>query len=637
MKSWISVLVLFVLIVGGASLAAQEESSMDGRQPERIYGTYETSYYARFADWEIFPTLLPLISFDNTLRYEERFDLTPQGQIIGREVGDVAGGTYYIELPPDPTETAWFDTDGDPSTPSQVKVFVAGIANGIINTDYVSRYDFLYTRSFRFDPNTQLWDGEVLVWSAADDVEFPILNGQDNRYYTDDDITVTVPQGWSVVEVQAKVGAGRESVRVYHTTQPYLALEEPNYLSDVDLTDLSYEDAFITLLDELERTYIFTDYRGVDWTTLREQYAPQAANVQDAQGFLSLLQEVLFSFRDGHLVLYGDGLPSGLFGRLGLQIYPYDDGLIVINSVAGSPASDAGILPGTVITAVNGLDATAYFETITPTIYSGGHESGSAWLRGEYAFRGEPGTRYELTYRLPDGTTTTAIMTTEILSPSDGDATPPDVLSYDILPSGVGIVRILNFTSAIVDDRWDDAINMMLDKGVDRFIIDLRNNGGGFSLISNYMFGDFIDQDIYSGREISALDEDGDGVIDIQEEYYYGRQQRLDASQVAVLIGPDCFSACEFAAQGFKDLGATVIGHLTSGGAGGGVGASYYLPDNTVVYGMAVVRSEDPNGNIMVEGVGVELDIQVPFDPQDLVTGVDTVLETAETWLLELD
>src|SRR5690606_31978278 len=106
-------------------------------------------------------------------------------------------------------------------------------------------------------------------------------------------------------------------------------------------------------------------------------------------------------------------------------------------------------------------------------------------------------------------------------------------------------------------------------------------------------------------REVSILDEDGDGLPDTREEYYFARGKVFDPARVVVLVGPNCFSACEFAAQSFHDIGATVIGHLATGGAGGGVGASYLLPGQTRIYGMAIVRQEDPSGQIIIEGVGV--------------------------------
>jgi len=322
---------------------------------------------------------------------------------------------------------------------------------------------------------------------------------------------------------------------------------------------------------------------------------------------------------------------------LGLQVYPVDERLMVIDTYSISPAAESYIVPGTVITTVNGEDAIDYFDHIPRSIYSGGHEAQDIWFRGGLAFRAEPGTTFDLSYVLPDGTLGKETLTTdEVTNVYDrfDEQQPGGPVYYDILPSGIGLIGIRNFTSSLVDNLWDEAMQFMLDNKVDGIIVDLRNNGGGFSSLTNYMLGAFLDNDVYSGREVSAVDEDGDGIADIQDEYYFARGAVFDVHDVAVMVGPDCFSACEFAALGFQDIGATVIGHLPSGGAGGGVGASYLLPGNTRIYGMAVVRQEDPDGNVVIEGTGVELDMQVPFTANGLASGDDIVLRAAEEYLL---
>jgi len=628
---------LIVALMVLAPFGVQAQISNDGLAPTSVRGVYQTTYYAHFHDWQVFPALLPMINADPTRQYEERFDLRPEGQIVGRLQGDVRAGAYLIDLPTAPVNAAFFDTDGDPETPSPVKVFVVGTGSGMIGQQHVSRYDFMYTRSYGYNPNTQLWEGSLLVWSAEDDARFPVLSGADKLFYTADDVMARVPSGWSVVEV--KGSAGQQSVRVYQTSQPYINLLEPNHLESVDLSDLSYESAFEQLLTELERTYVFTDYRGVDWAALRERYTPKAAQVRTPREFHQLLETTLFSFRDGHLSITGRGMPDWYWGMVGMRVYPVEGELMVVETFSQSPAGQSNaIAPGTVITQVNGQDAMSYFNHVPRTVFSGGHEAEDNWMRGDLAFRGVPGTAFALEYRQPDGTQGSITLQTVPMNTVSRDAPLATNLPlyYGLQASGVGLIGIRNFTSAQVDDLWDDAMQLMIAAQVPGIVIDLRQNTGGFSSVTNYIIGDFLDEDVYSGREVSAIDKDGDGILDINEEYYYGRGKIFDPARVMVMIGPECFSACEFAALAFQDIGATIIGHLPSGGAGGGVGASYFLPGNTRVYGMAVVRSEDPQGNIVIEGLGVPLDVQVPFTPEGLASGADLVLQTAERLLLAL-
>ena len=633
MKHKLPWLIVIIVLIASLAPAAQGQSNT---QPTRIRGTYFTTYYADFSDWDIFPVLLPMLNADSRLHRTRRFDLREGAQITGAIRGTVEAGEYLIELPADPVNAGWFDTDGDPATPSDVKLFVVGTGSGIVSEEYVSPYDFIYTSSFAYNPNTRLAEGRLLVWSAVDGASFPVLNGADNTFYTPDDGIITVPAGWSILEITPDPVQNTETVRFLDETEPVIPLREPTQLEDVNLTELSYAAAFDQLLLDLENTYIFTAYRGVDWQNLRQQFASKAAEVHNDQEFHSLLEAALFSFRDGHLAIIGPGIPEWYFGLLGMQVYPVKGELMVIETYHPSPAADeSNIVPGTVITAVNGMDAISFFNSIPRTIYSTGHDTQDLWYRGSLAFRGTPGTIYHIAYRLPDGQTGEVDLGTNAISQVGGAYTASsDPLTYQILNSGAGYIRINNFTSGSVDDLWDEAMDAMLSRNVPGIVIDLRYNGGGFSTISNYMFGDFLDEDMIAGQEISALDEDGDGKTDIQMEYYYGRQRVFDPGKLIVLVGPNCFSACEFAAQGFRDLGARVVGHLPSGGAGGGVGASYFLPGGTRVYGMAVVMNLDPDGNVLVEGTGIQPDVIVPFTSAGLSSGEDLLLTVAQDLLL---
>ncbi|MBZ0304955.1 MAG: hypothetical protein K8I82_02695, partial [Anaerolineae bacterium] len=265
----VSIIVLVGVFVFILPHSYAQDTAEDGLAPRIVMGTYQTTYYAGFSDWQVFPVLLPMLSADNRLPYHQRFDLRPEAQIIGQINGEVGEGGYQISLPDHPTEAGWYDTDGDPATSSNVKVFMIGTGTGMVGEDHVSRYDFVYTRSFGFNPNTHLWSGRLMVWAAEEKTVLPILNGDDNIYYTSDDVHITVPAGWSVVEVKAKNSLNAESVRVFRTSQPMIELAEPTYLEDVDLSQLSYQDAFLSLMDYLEQTYVFTDYREVNWDEIR--------------------------------------------------------------------------------------------------------------------------------------------------------------------------------------------------------------------------------------------------------------------------------------------------------------------------------------------------------------------------------
>src|SRR5687768_7479311 len=139
-------IIAVVLLALPVMSTAQEQST-----PTAIHisGTYNTTYYAGFDDWNIFPVLLPVTNMDTRQHYTLRYDLRQEGQIFGQVEGTTASGAYRIDLPAEPTASAWLDTDNDPATPSNVKVFIVGMGNGMVEESYVSRYDFMYATSFR--------------------------------------------------------------------------------------------------------------------------------------------------------------------------------------------------------------------------------------------------------------------------------------------------------------------------------------------------------------------------------------------------------------------------------------------------------------------------------------------------------
>jgi hypothetical protein len=101
---------------------------------------------------------------------------------------------------------------------------------------------------------------------------------------------------------------------------------------------------------------------------------------------------------------------------------------------------------------------------------------------------------------------------------------------------------------------------------------------------------------------------------------------------VVVMVGPACVSACEFFsyAMTINDR-ATVVGQYPSSGAGGGVEA-FMMPEDTYVQ-MTVTREMDADGNIHIEGSGVEPDVCVPVTVESFqreLAGEDVILEAAE-------
>jgi tricorn protease len=144
------------------------------------------------------------------------------------------------------------------------------------------------------------------------------------------------------------------------------------------------------------------------------------------------------------------------------------------------------------------------------------------------------------------------------------------------------------------------------------FIIDERYNGGGF-------VGDMIIDRLE--RQLWAFTQPREGIVLRDPE-------RCFHGHLAVLINEDTGSNGEYFAQAIKLKGlATLIGMRTWGGAVG------IEPHQDLVDGGGTTPPQfgifDFDGNWIIEGHGVEPDIEVQNEPGDVLAGRDAQLEAA--------
>ena len=98
--------------------------------------------------------------------------------------------------------------------------------------------------------------------------------------------------------------------------------------------------------------------------------------------------------------------------------------------------------------------------------------------------------------------------------------------------------------------------------------------------------------------------------------------------EVAVLIGPSCSSACEFFSYAMVNSGrAAGVGQYPTGGLGGAQ-ERFQMPGDEVVQ-FSVVRPVGPDGEIIIEDIGVLPTVIVPVNEETLFSEGDPILEAA--------
>ncbi len=271
--------------------------------------------------------------------------------------------------------------------------------------------------------------------------------------------------------------------------------------------------------------------------------------------------------------LIGIGVHIDLTGPLPLIIAPID----------GSPAWEAGIRPGDVIVAVDGVEsARSDPQDISDLI------------------RGEEGTKVtlELRHRDADSTYTVTITRSKItLKP----------VSYMMMPDNVLWLRIARFSTGTTDGVRE-ALAWGKENGMTGVVLDLRNNPGGFTDEAIGVSGQFLPAGTVAYKEQMS-----DGSI--TERTTEATDGAWLEGDLVVLINDGSASASEIVSSALRDNGrASLYGETTVGT--GTVLSLFELSDGS----MAVLGTKlwlTANGNEIWK-VGVDPDVEVTQEDDDL-------------------
>ncbi|MBQ9950278.1 MAG: S41 family peptidase [Clostridia bacterium] len=294
---------------------------------------------------------------------------------------------------------------------------------------------------------------------------------------------------------------------------------------------------------------------------------------------------------------------SGRFEGLGIVLNaPDDKGCLISGVYDDSPASEAGLMTGDIITAVNGNPvAGTQFSYVTELLT--GKEGEAVVLD---ILRGNEKLQITAYY---------------------GDVVVKSV-EFKMI-GGTGYVYINQFT----DNTADEFAKALADpqmKNMDSLIVDLRNNPGGYL---NAVV-DVADAVLHEGIIVST----GNTLDDPDLEVFRAREGGISVPLV-VLVNENSASASEIFAAAIKENGAgTLIGMTTYGkGIVQSTGKMYtsdgYLKLTTSAY-------YTPNGND-IHKQGVAPDVVVDLDEslkmyiggEHLTQDKDTQLQKALQWL----
>jgi carboxyl-terminal processing protease len=288
---------------------------------------------------------------------------------------------------------------------------------------------------------------------------------------------------------------------------------------------------------------------------------------------------------------------QGSFEGIGAFIRMNEEGLLeIVRPMSNQPAARAGILPGDIITHVDGVPVQGM--TIDEAIAR---------------VRGPEGTIVRLTIARP-----------EVEQPFDLEIERARIeiaiVESQMLEDNIAYVRLTSFSSNS-SDALQEAVSDLMAQNPGGLIFDLRDNPGGFLDQSVEVADIFLQQGIVlRERNIKGLDE----VFNSQDG---GTAEEIP---MVVLVNAGSASASEIVAGAIQDRGrAPLIGETTFGK--GSVQQTHTLSDGSELR-VTVARWYTPDDNT-IDGEGIVPDIEVLPSPIELGGPDDNQLQRAIEYL----
>lgn len=268
---------------------------------------------------------------------------------------------------------------------------------------------------------------------------------------------------------------------------------------------------------------------------------------------------------------------EGNYQGIGLYIEnnTEDDIITVVSPIAGTPAEEAGVVTGDKILAVNGTAFTG--QQINDAVS---------------AMRGEAGTTVKVTvFRAATGVTEELeLMRQEIVVPS---------VESKMLTDNIACIRITQFTDG-TGALFANVYKERLQEGMEKLVIDLRNNPGGLMNEAASIANMFIED---GNVIVYTMDKDGKRVD-------YPATGTAAEIPMVVLTNEGSASASEILTGALKDYGLAY--HLGEKTYGKGVVQGVYEVGDDAVLSVTVARYYTPNG-VCIHGEGISPDETVPM------------------------
>ena len=299
-----------------------------------------------------------------------------------------------------------------------------------------------------------------------------------------------------------------------------------------------------------------------------------------------------------------ESMSGGNFGGVGIYIQldkKNSNRLTVARPIPDTPAADAGMKRGDVIIAIDGKSTQGF------TI-----DDAQALLRGPL------GTEVVLRVRrLKQAKPFDVKLKRDKIRVSSVSSRLRTAKGHK-----VGYIRLRVFGDK-TNTELEKAMRKLESQGVEGFMLDLRNNGGGYIVTAV----DVVSKFLPTGSVVTSVEERGSG-----NKIYYTRPSLRRPLPLVLLVNQYSASASEITAAAMADhQRASLIGVKTFGK--GSVQKIFNLPDGSGVK-ITTAHYHTPHGKD-INGVGIEPSQEVEFEGRSLNGADDSQFKSAALALVK--
>ncbi|MCI0391018.1 MAG: S41 family peptidase [Acidobacteria bacterium] len=392
------------------------------------------------------------------------------------------------------------------------------------------------------------------------------------------------------------------------------------------------QQAFEIVWSRVRENHFDPKLNGVDWDAIRLQYAPRIIAAKNDSEFYRLLNEMLGELKQSHFVVFppsayaGEETEGGKSTRaeVGMEVQVIEDRPTITRVEPSSPAAEAGLHPGFIVTHIGGELLDELRQKISIRRERPVKENSLLLRAVRSRLRGEAGSTLSVGYLDQKNAQHETVLKRR--SPTGERVKLGELPVYYVriescrLPEGIGYLRINLFMLPLLDQIRESVKSFQDAPGI---ILDLRGNSGGDIGVITAVARLFYTTKATLGTTRLRHGEHHRVVFPSPEAY---------TGILVILVDEGTFSAAETFAVAMQENGrAKIVGRPTVGGALPSVFEK--LPTGARLQ-YAIGEYRTPKG-IVLEGRGILPDVPVEISRRDLLAGHDPILEKAASIVLE--